>query len=99
MAGVIRRYTNGEITVVWEPGKCLHTQTCFRGLPAVFDPRKRPWVKIMDAPSEAIAAQVGRCPSGALTLAPAEAEAAPAHFPAAGRADAQQSVARNPDEE
>jgi uncharacterized Fe-S cluster protein YjdI len=72
MAGVIRRYTNGEITVVWEPGKCLHSQTCFYGLPTVFDPRKRPWVTMERASTEAIAAQVGRCPSGALTLAPAE---------------------------
>jgi uncharacterized Fe-S cluster protein YjdI len=75
MAGVRRQYTNGEITVVWEPGKCLHSSTCFRGLPQVFDPRKRPWVMIMGAPSEAIVTQVGRCPSGALTMGPAPSAA------------------------
>ena len=80
----IRRYTNGEITVVWEPSKCLHSQTCFRGLPTVFDPRKRPWVTMAGAPTEAITAQVGRCPSGALTLAPTEARPADGPHKVAG---------------
>jgi len=41
---VIKRYTNGEVTVIWQPSLCVHSTICFRGLPAVFDPRRvRGW--------------------------------------------------------
>jgi len=66
--GIVKRYTNGEVTVVWQPDVCIHSTTCFRGLPAVFDPRRRPWVDIKAAPTAEILAQVKRCPSGALSV-------------------------------
>lgn len=62
-----RTYTNGEVTVHWNPGICQHTAICFRGLPQVFDPRKRPWIEITGSDTEAIIAQVKKCPSGALS--------------------------------
>jgi len=62
-----RHYSNGEITVVWKPGICQHSGVCFRGLPQVFDPRRRPWIELQYADSKTIAAQVERCPSGALS--------------------------------
>lgn len=65
---IIKRYSNGEITVVWKPSVCLHSTICFAGLPGVFDPRRRPWVNILGASSDAIVAQVRRCPSGALSV-------------------------------
>jgi uncharacterized Fe-S cluster protein YjdI len=68
MRHVIKRYTRDGVTVVWQPGLCLHSQVCFRGLPAVFDPRKRPWVTLEGADVAAIIEQVGRCPSGALSI-------------------------------
>jgi uncharacterized Fe-S cluster protein YjdI len=61
-----KTYTNGEITVTWEPAKCTHSGNCVRGLGAVFQPREKPWIKIDAASSQAIADQVDRCPSGAL---------------------------------
>lgn len=64
----IREYSNGEITVVWQPEKCIHSTMCAKGLPAVFDPKARPWVNIEGASSEAIMAQVNKCPSGALSF-------------------------------
>lgn len=64
---VIRKYSNGEITVVWRPAKCIHVAYCWKELVAVFNPRKRPWVDINGASSERIMEQVDRCPSGALT--------------------------------
>ncbi len=64
---VIKHYTNGEVTVVWEPGRCIHSTVCFRGLPTVFNPRERPWVKIDGAETERIVEQVKACPSGALS--------------------------------
>ncbi len=62
-----KQYANGEITVVWKPDLCRHTGICARGLPQVFDPRRRPWVVLDSADSATISAQVDRCPSGALT--------------------------------
>jgi len=41
---------------------------CVRGLPLVFDPRRRPWIELASATSEQIVAQVARCPSGALSI-------------------------------
>jgi len=62
-----KEYTNGEITVVWQPKLCIHSAICFRGLKSVFDPLKRPWVSIQGATSEQIVAQVEKCPSKALS--------------------------------
>lgn len=66
-SGITKRYTNGEVTVVWKPDACIHSTICFRGLPAVFDPRKRPWVAIDGAATDHIIVQVKQCPSGALS--------------------------------
>lgn len=65
---VIKRYTNGEITVIWQPSLCVHSAICFRGLPAVFDPRRRPWVVLDGQATDAVVAQVEECPSGALSF-------------------------------
>ena len=64
---VEKQYTNGEITVIWKPDLCIHSTNCWRGLNAVFDPKKRPWINLEAATSEAIIAQVEQCPSGALS--------------------------------
>lgn len=63
----VKEYSNGEITVVWQPDKCIHSKMCFNGLPEVFDPQARPWVNIEGSTSQKIMAQVKRCPSGALS--------------------------------
>lgn len=63
-----RTYTNGEVTVEWRPELCTHCENCFRGLPTVFDPSKRPWVNLQGATSDQITKQVGECPSKALSL-------------------------------
>ena len=64
---MVKRYSNGEVTVVWQPDKCRHTGICARGLPAVFDPARRPWVDMEQADTVTITGQVERCPSGALS--------------------------------
>jgi uncharacterized Fe-S cluster protein YjdI len=61
-------YDNGEIKILWQPKLCQHTGICFRGLPAVFDPRRRPWIIPENAATEEIIAQVKKCPSGALSI-------------------------------
>jgi len=63
----IKTYTNGEVTVRWEPEKCIHSARCIKGLPDVFDTGKRPWITIDGSDTARIIAQVGKCPSGALS--------------------------------
>jgi uncharacterized Fe-S cluster protein YjdI len=70
---MVKRYSNGEITVVWQPDKCVHSAVCARGLPLVFNPSRRPWIELEHADSAAISAQVDRCPSGALSWVKVEA--------------------------
>ncbi len=67
LSRVTKKYTNGEITVVWKPALCIHSKNCFTGLPGVFDPAKRPWIDPKGASSEEIVKQVSQCPSGALS--------------------------------
>ena len=62
------RYSNGDITILWKPGKCIHSGNCARGLPAVFDPKRRPWIDANAETSEKIIDQVAQCPSGALSI-------------------------------
>lgn len=64
--GVERIYSNDQIGVSWEPKLCIHFGACFRRLPEVFKPLKRPWVDVNAASSEEIAAAVMLCPTGAL---------------------------------
>jgi uncharacterized Fe-S cluster protein YjdI len=61
------RYSNGDIVVLWKPHKCIHSGTCVRGLPEVFDVRRKPWIYMLGASTEDIIAQVENCPSGALS--------------------------------
>ncbi|MBC8124778.1 MAG: (4Fe-4S)-binding protein [Candidatus Kapabacteria bacterium] len=69
MADVVKHYSNGEITVVWQPEKCLHSANCFRNLPNVFNPRVNPWVQPENASSAETISVVLGCPSGALSMA------------------------------
>ncbi|MDX2191905.1 MAG: (4Fe-4S)-binding protein [Gemmatimonadales bacterium] len=59
-------YTRPEVTVHWDPTKCIHSAHCVRSLPAVFQPMTRPWVKIHGADAERIMQVIDGCPSGAL---------------------------------
>ena len=63
-----RRYSNGEVTIVWRSSLCVHCGNCARGLPSVFKPKERPWITPENATTQEIVDQVANCPSGALTL-------------------------------
>jgi uncharacterized Fe-S cluster protein YjdI len=67
MEDITKKYSNGEVTVVWKPSECIHSGICFRGLGDVFNPRIRPWVTIGGSTTEKIIEQVKKCPSGALS--------------------------------
>ena len=68
MKEITKKYTNGEVTVVWKPNICIHSAICFNGLPQVFDPTSRPWINIGASNTERIVNQVKQCPSGALSF-------------------------------
>ncbi len=63
-------YKTDEITVTFDPNICVHSGACVRGLPAVFDVRRTDWVRAYAAPAADVAAQIARCPSGALQYFP-----------------------------
>lgn len=63
----IKEYSNGEITVVWKPGTCIHSAKCVGGSPEVFKPKEKPWIQVENATSEALMKTIDTCPSGALS--------------------------------
>lgn len=67
MKDITKKYTNGEVTIVWKPNECIHSTMCFKGLGEVFNPQKRPWITPEGSTTEKIIAQVKKCPSGALS--------------------------------
>jgi uncharacterized Fe-S cluster protein YjdI len=66
MAKRLQVYEAPGITVTFDPAKCAHGGDCVRGLPAVFDIRRKRWIRPEAAPADQVARQVARCPSGAL---------------------------------
>ncbi len=62
-----KEYTNGEVTVIWQSGKCTHSGNCVRNNPDVFQPKEKPWIKIDASTSDKIIETVKKCPSGALS--------------------------------
>ena len=65
---ITKKYTNGEVTIVWQNAVCIHSANCVRGLPEVFDVKKTPWINVEGASTERMIEQVNKCPSGALTF-------------------------------
>ena len=63
-----KEYSNGEITIVWEPKKCTHAGVCVKKLPKVYHPKEKPWIKIENANTKALKEQIHQCPSGALSF-------------------------------
>jgi uncharacterized Fe-S cluster protein YjdI len=66
MARRLQVYEASEITVTFEPDLCTHSGICLRGLPGVFDIRRKRWVRPEHASADEVEAQVRRCPSCAL---------------------------------
>lgn len=64
----VKRYVREGATVTFDGEVCRHAAECVRGLPQVFDVKKRPWIQPENASIEELAEVIGRCPSGALRL-------------------------------
>ena len=62
----VQSYDAPGITVTFDPNVCTHSGICVRGLPLVFDIKRKRWIRPELASPEDVAAQVARCPSGAL---------------------------------
>lgn len=75
MSSFIKHYPLGDATIVWDPEKCVHSASCFRKLPQVFNPRVKPWIKPDAAAPEEIIAVVQACPSGALSMLKSQPQA------------------------
>ncbi len=62
-----KEYSNGEITIVWQSGKCIHSGLCVRNNPDVFQPQEKPWIRPEASSTERIQQTIDKCPSGALS--------------------------------
>lgn len=65
---ITKHYANGEITVVWQSCKCIHSANCVKNLPQVFNTRASPWINVENASTDEIISTVNKCPSGALSI-------------------------------
>lgn len=54
------------VTICWNAEVCQHSRNCGHGNADVFDYDRRPWIDSNAASPEDIAADIDRCPSGAL---------------------------------
>lgn len=81
MSTKVKQYVSDKIDVTYDVKRCIHAAECVRGLPAVFDTAKRPWIQPTNASADDVAEVVMRCPTGALHFERkdgGEAEAPPA---------------------
>jgi uncharacterized Fe-S cluster protein YjdI len=62
----LQTYRAPTLTVTFDPNRCTHSAECLRGLPEVFDTKRKRWIRPELASPDAVAAQVASCPSGAL---------------------------------
>jgi CDGSH-type Zn-finger protein/uncharacterized Fe-S cluster protein YjdI len=80
MSDKVREYADKEIVISYDARRCIHAAECTRGLPAVFDNARRPWIMPSGANADEIAEVITKCPSGALhftRLDGGEAETSP----------------------
>lgn len=62
-----KEYSNGEITIKWQPKLCKHAGVCVKLLPKVYNPKASPWITVENATTEELKNQINNCPSGALS--------------------------------
>jgi uncharacterized Fe-S cluster protein YjdI len=73
-----RPYHGNNITVTFDATLCIHAAACVRGLPEVFDTKRKPWILADAGEPEQVAQIVRKCPTGALEYGPGESGAGPA---------------------
>ena len=65
-----KRYRGEAVDVSFDGARCRHAAECLRGLPAVFDVGRRPWIDPGRAGLDELMTVVARCPTGALRTHP-----------------------------
>jgi uncharacterized Fe-S cluster protein YjdI len=71
-ASTRKRYRGKTVDVSFDALRCRHAAACLRGLPAVFDAGRRPWILPEGADPDEVVSVVARCPTGALRTHPVE---------------------------
>ena len=61
-----KTYEGEKAIVTYDVDLCIHAAECAKGLPAVFQPGRKPWVLPDEASADELQATISRCPSGAL---------------------------------
>ena len=61
-----KEFRNRDITVTYDPCKCILSGTCAKELSDVFSNSIIPWVNLDNTETKRVIEQVKRCPSGAL---------------------------------
>jgi len=61
-----KEYQKDNLTIIWNPKKCIHAGVCVKTLPSVYDPKSKPWITPEEASIEELKSQISNCPSGAL---------------------------------
>jgi uncharacterized Fe-S cluster protein YjdI len=64
---ITKEYQKDNLTVIWEPKKCIHAGICVKTLPKVYNPKATPWIACDNASVAALKSQIDACPSGALS--------------------------------
>ncbi len=64
---IIKKYQKEDLTILWEPKKCIHAAICVKELPGVYDPNAKPWIAPENASIDELKAQIDKCPSAALS--------------------------------
>ena len=59
-------FSNEDITVTFEPCKCIHAEKCAQELSQVFRTSVIPWMHLDCTKTKRIIEQIKKCPSGAL---------------------------------
>jgi uncharacterized Fe-S cluster protein YjdI len=70
LASTRKRHKGEAVDVSFDTARCQHAAECVRGLPAVFDTERRPWILPDGADPEDVVRVVARCPTGALRTHP-----------------------------
>jgi uncharacterized Fe-S cluster protein YjdI/CDGSH-type Zn-finger protein len=71
----VKQYDGPGISVSYDSARCIHAAECVRGLPTVFDTKRRPWIEPAAASAAEVVSVIRRCPSGALQFSLADGPA------------------------
>ncbi len=74
MKSKILRYSGAKAAISYDVKRCVHAAECVHGLPAVFDPNRKPWIEPDRAEPEKLLDAVMSCPTGALHLEQSDGE-------------------------